>query len=158
MAARMDAAVPSSGPLTAIHSMGVRLHVAHVGAGKGPGRGMQGGEKAGWPRSIASLRTWDAEGLRGCGVCGLLAVMCGVGMCPLEVSAEWNRKKAGKKGILRAAWKMRSGFLGGGGTWERCLQRGSKSTWIWEVALFYLTIYRGKFPFFGFILFPSALQ
>ena len=82
MAARMDAAVPSSGPLTAIHSMGVRLHVAHVGAGKGPGRGMQGGEKAGWPRSIASLRTWDAEGLRGCGVCGLLAVMCGVGMCP----------------------------------------------------------------------------
>lgn len=46
MAARMDAAMPSSGPLTAIHSMGVRLHVAHVGAGKGPGRGMQRGEKA----------------------------------------------------------------------------------------------------------------
>lgn len=67
------------------------------GAGQGDAEGREGRG----PQSIAWLRTWDAERLHGCGCCGLLAVMCGVGTRPLEVSEEWNRKKKleKKKGI-----------------------------------------------------------
>lgn len=137
--------MPSSGPLTAIHSISAELHVSHVGAGKsrrcreGAGLGDAGGEEA------------AAVGMRnlGCTSQGLRRLPAACTQC-LDRRCSCLQNAMGKKvekrspGLTR---EMQREACGNAAYVETVKMPGVGRQ------LFYLSFYRCKFPFL-FLFFP----
>lgn len=122
--------MPSSGPLTAIHSISAELHVSHVGAGKsrrcreGAGLGDAGGEEA----AAAGMRNLGctSQGLRrlpaACTRC--MARRCS---CLQNAMGEKGGKEEPRAHAGDAA----------GGMWECCLRGDSKNAPSREAAILF---------------------
>lgn len=138
--------MPSSGPLTAIHSISAELHVSHVGAGKsrrcreGAGLGDAGGERRQRPWAY---ETWDAHPK---GYVG----------SPQPARNVWT----GDAAVCKMQWGKKVEKRSPGLTREMQREACGNAAYVGTVKmpgvgrqLFYLTFYRCKFPFL-FLFFP----